>query len=1331
MTLLRSALVCALPVALLAACSGRSGDAGDASLDTSNDAAEDVTPDAGVDGSGPDPDAIDDTAGDGDAGPEGPDDVICRECTTNEQCGDGNYCLNFPNGGQFCGYDCSADPTVCPTGTTCFELDSGLLQCVPEGQVCLDICEGVVCEEGLICDPTQDGACVEPLGYCDECVIDLQCGPDNFCLRYPDADNRAGCAPGCSADPGSCPEGSTCQDIEAGDGGTIAVCVADALTCLDRCEDVVCQDGQLCDPRRGRCEDPPGPCGPCELNSECGGTNLCVGLPGPDCNDDADCGPDEFCGADGTCVGGRCGVDCSDPTVICPTDSACFTLGDGSQQCLPLTLACVDRCSGLECDPDEACDPVSGACVTTRLAACGAPCTDNATCAGPDDVCLNLDGTGAVCMVACDDGVGCPIGYSCFDLFGNLSEFCVPNSFDNTCGVCEGTECATGTTCNPTSGQCLNNPVSCSFEDPTCPPGELCNTFDGRCEPIGIDCDFENRFFGCDFGTMRCTAAREGLDGTCEEACFGAGGCPPERAQCLALHGGIGGVCVTPGIGGADTCGRLAPSAEPVGQPCDTLDDPRDPTACANPLANFCLEGIDPSLPGFCTRECVDDAGCPSGARCESTDQGSFCVPAACNCAGAVDLEPGVIDLLGEALTDEDITRCALQWTIAQRRSVVTLAEAEDPFRLAAFNAAAGEPLRGYGTLDAELDAVGEGSGPSAVPALVAGAAAWGARVTVPAPNVVAGGAAGIVAQFATLSLSEGTPVPTSEQEAALATLPEAALDAAASTLAQIVAAIGVHRSAFVLPGDIAVAVPSELAQTLYAGESTIDLSSAEVINGLTASNTRQQLSSQAVALAATIEAAWADVNVVWEGAPFVFDTPMGVFAIHGSGPDTHRFDAAPPLLLIDLGGDDTYLGRVAAASGSAYPVSIVIDLGGADSYGYSAAPVDTDSDLLPSDGAGRAEPVRGGDGRVTLSGEARQGAGRMGWGLLYDLGEGSDTYTTLRFGQGFGLLGVGVLVDQEGDARLELEALGQGAGLWGLGVVVLGDSGSELRAMHGAQGFGGVGGVGVLVGGLGDDRYTLDAGDLDRDTVIYRDRVGGEPSNLSAGLGAGVGFPSETPFGQSFGGGVGLVVERGGADQYDVGVGALGFGHWHGTGVLRDLNGADTYLARAFAQASAWRFGGGVFVDAAGDDAYGTSTVLPRSSLGAGEDLGWAIFADLGGDDIYWGGAFSMGAGVLNGMGIFADAQGADQYGSESNDTLGVAVLTLVGREPDDNPRRSIGTWGFFVDADGDDDYARPDTLSPRLGDDRGWAQSPAEEAALPVVGHGIDGIGSIGLDR
>src|SRR6185369_10996939 len=91
-------------------------------------------------------------------------------------------------------------------------------------------------------------------------------------------------------------------------------------------------------------------------------------------------------------------------------------------------------------------------------------------------------------------------------------------------------------------------------------------------------------------------------------------------------------------------------------------------------------------------------------------------------------------------------------------------------------------------------------------------------------------------------------------------------------------------------------------------------------------------------------------------------------------------------------------------------------------------------------------------NGPFSLSETPRQGAARLGYGMLFDLGPEADHYRSLRMSQGFGSAGVGVLYDAGGDDTYE--------------------------AYTESQGFAYVRGIGILYDTAGADKYLADNGD-------------------------------------------------------------------------------------------------------------------------------------------------------------------------------------------------------------------------------------------------------------
>lgn len=435
------------------------------------------------------------------------------------------------------------------------------------------------------------------------------------------------------------------------------------------------------------------------------------------------------------------------------------------------------------------------------------------------------------------------------------------------------------------------------------------------------------------------------------------------------------------------------------------------------------------------------------------------------------------------------------------------------------------------------------------------------------------------------------------------------------------------------------------------------------------------------------------------------FDTPAGRLEVRGgTAADTYA-DATfhSTLLLVDLGGDDVYRFPAGANASLANGVAVVVDVAGHDLYAYDEAPLATDlgpagSARLPSDVDGRDAAVVGGSGPATRSRTPRQGAGRLGVGLLLDLGAEGDTYRSLRFSQGYASLGVGVLYDAGGDDTYTAEAAAQGAAVGGLGLLLDRSGSDHYTAYANAQGFGYVRGIGVLADGAGDDAYVAVP-----DDVLYFSPQDPGGSNSSFSQGAGFGRRDDRADGVPMSGGLGVLRDRAGDDTYDAAIFAQATGYWFGTGMLLDSAGADRYDARWYVQAGAAHFAAAVLLDDGnGDDLYGTASRRMNMALGAGHDFSLAWLVDRGGSDTYVAPNLALGAANAAGAGFLVDLAGDDHYAASSDLTLGNASVETVG----DMLRGRAESLGVFLDGDGADVYARPSmTVTP--ADDTMWTQS------------------------
>ncbi len=349
-----------------------------------------------------------------------------------------------------------------------------------------------------------------------------------------------------------------------------------------------------------------------------------------------------------------------------------------------------------------------------------------------------------------------------------------------------------------------------------------------------------------------------------------------------------------------------------------------------------------------------------------------------------------------------------------------------------------------------------------------------------------------------------------------------------------------------------------------------------------------------------------------------------GQLVVGGHGVNWYDLDAA---VIVDVGGNDFYANGAGAASRQC-PISMVMDFNGDDQYGATAV--------------------------------ISQGSGFLGVGILIDM-QGDDIYTGTAFSQGTGLMGAGILVDEGGDDRYFSQELSQGLGFWGLGLLV--DAGGRDRYQSHllAQGVGGPKGVGVLLDVKGDDTYYA--------TGKYQSSYGsnGVFSGLSQGFGFGLrGYTS---------GGIGALIDANGQDRFEAGNFSQGGGYFFGMGVLKNSgNGDDVYIGSRYGQGFSAHSALGILIDDGGDDWYSGQV---GALQGAAWDKGAAALIDKKGDDLYDARMqfFSQAAAAHNGFSIFIDQSGTDQYFFQDENKIG------------GNHYHGGSSLSFFIDNGGDPD--------------------------------------------
>jgi len=348
-----------------------------------------------------------------------------------------------------------------------------------------------------------------------------------------------------------------------------------------------------------------------------------------------------------------------------------------------------------------------------------------------------------------------------------------------------------------------------------------------------------------------------------------------------------------------------------------------------------------------------------------------------------------------------------------------------------------------------------------------------------------------------------------------------------------------------------------------------------------------------------------------------VRDTPWGQIVI--GGPGSNRYDLDGRIaLVIDVGGDDTYSGQIAAASSVEHGNRVVIDLAGQDTY--DASPL----------------------GLAT---------GRLGVGLLIDR-EGDDQYHLSEGSGGVGLAGLGLLIDWAGKDQSIGAKLTQGSAIGGLGLLLDGGGNDEYTSFGYAIGFGGPSGVGAVVDITGDDsygcggKYPSDYNDTDAPSGDSADPLF-QYAGFCVGSGSGKRIfnrdPQHTAY--SLAGGWGMVIDLEGDDHYRSANFSQGSGYFFGAGLKLDLDGDDQHQAARYGHGAAAHNGIGLFIDLQGNDQYTSSG--PTYNGGTAWDRSVSLCIDAGPEDDVYDFSQSNGLGLAhhNSWSLFIEEGGRDYY--------------------------------------------------------------------------------------
>ena len=385
--------------------------------------------------------------------------------------------------------------------------------------------------------------------------------------------------------------------------------------------------------------------------------------------------------------------------------------------------------------------------------------------------------------------------------------------------------------------------------------------------------------------------------------------------------------------------------------------------------------------------------------------------------------------------------------------------------------------------------------------------------------------------------------------------------------------------------------------------------------------------------------------------------------------------------LIIDLGGNDTYYGSHAVPRSFSDPISAIVDVAGNDRYS-------------------------GGSGAFNLC------CGLFGIGAVFDM-SGDDEYSGGQSSIASAWHGSGILVDYEGadeyDTNVQNGYWAQGAARAGLGLLMDLAGDDSYDCLQYSQAFGGTLGIGAIVDVSGSDTYNAEG--------VYSDPF---YTNVAFAQGAANGRRADSGTGgdgRSLAGGIGILVDGGGNDDYWGPVYVQGCAYWWSLGILEERGGNDTYRCWEYSMGSAPHMAIGCMVDLSGDDLYNTFDVQEQYRyLGHARDGSIGIFLDGDGNDQYLVNRLSGGSGDLNSIGYFWDRYGDDTYYASTNSqSFGAAA----SRSPDGTFRDSMNNIGVFLDTEGLDEYifAEPG-VGPNCADSKEWQH----QSRPYFYGYGID---------
>lgn len=537
---------------------------------------------------------------------------LCRQQTDGCECAPHNVCHLDRKSGMYAGLALPPNAVAAHLGHGDCLIDDGvgctIDRCDPI-LGCVHVTDDSRCDDGLFC--TTEACTAEGCTALSTCPAGI-----NGCVFVNDSCDEDNDACVDRPDDSLCDDGNVCNGLEVCDAAT-GDCVIDSI--------ISCDDSNLCtvdscDPSAG-CVYAPVNCGdanPCTIDA-CDPDAGCRNTP-VDCDDGNVCNGQEFCfGLSGGCFSGTPLV--CDDLDLCTADSC-----DSASGCVYTPLSCDDEslCTADSCDPSQGCqnvqtvvcdDECRGELCDPDTGACGPPLVNGTACDDGDECTFGDACHQAVCVgIPCSATQTCCAGAGCVDLSSN-------NAHCGTCGnACQGSTCFQGT--------CVEGCVigGVFYPNGTRNPAnncQACNTSASRTSWVNLGTSFTNPFeYSCSQGcfTGWCSfgeCVSLGGSGGCQSTTCAASACVD--GQCTFTAQNEGAACAPPlstsvcrsSSSGVCRSGQCVGNSINTGQACIVEPDTTVPICHSN------VSGTCNSTGGCVTNRLPEGSSCPGPNLCQ------------------------------------------------------------------------------------------------------------------------------------------------------------------------------------------------------------------------------------------------------------------------------------------------------------------------------------------------------------------------------------------------------------------------------------------------------------------------------------------------------------------------------------------------------------------------------------------------------------------------------------------------------------------------------------------------------------------------------------------